>query len=145
MQLIAPRLGHDADLRAGALPVFGGVGVSKSVELAHGVDAEQLPADPTRRNRKLAGAGKFHAVQQEHVFRRPPPRHRKRVAVARTGLRALHGAVIDRTRVQRQQVVEAAPVQRQIFHLALPHQPGFRRCGDIHHQRPFVHHDLLRV
>ena len=50
MQSVGAAGGDDADLRALALAECGGVGVAGDVELAHGIDAEQLAAGATRRN-----------------------------------------------------------------------------------------------
>src|SRR6202035_1026177 len=50
MQLIGAASGDDADLRALAFAEGGGVGVAGDVELAHGIDAEQLAAGAAGRD-----------------------------------------------------------------------------------------------
>jgi len=65
VQRVGPRFRDDADLSAGALPVFGGIGIRQEVELADRVDAQQILADTAGRVRKLAAAAQFDSVQQE--------------------------------------------------------------------------------
>ena len=158
MHGVASRLGDHVDLRARPLSVFGGIRVGEDVELPHGVDSQQLSAHTARRHRELAGSGVFDAVQQEQVVAGPAPRHGKRVSVAGTGVGALHGAEVDGSGIQGNQVVEAAPVQRQILHFALAHHSrdgGGRgvdqrdRFGngdlldEIAHLKPKIHHAFL--
>src|ERR1019366_321979 len=71
----------DADLRSGALSIFGGVGIGEDVELADGVDAQQFAARAAGRDGKLARAGVFDAIQQEQVVSGAPTRYGERVAV----------------------------------------------------------------
>ena len=128
MQLIRSRLRHGYDLRAGAFPIFRGVRARKDIEFANGVDAQQIPADAARRDRKLAGAGVFNSIQQEQVFQRPSSRNRECIALTRHRSRTLV-CVIDRAWVQCDEIVEATAIQRQFLDLTFTHHTGHvRRC-----------------
>ncbi len=70
------------------------------------------------------------------------PVDRKRVAVAGAGVGALQ-AVVDRAGIQRDQVVEAAAVERQILDLALAHHAGNGGRGGVDHRDFFGDGDLL--
>ena len=70
VQRVGSGLRHHADLRAGALAVFGAVGVGEDVEFAHGVDAQQFAADAAGRDGELARSGVFDAVQQDQIVHR---------------------------------------------------------------------------
>src|SRR6266516_3111674 len=73
------------------------------------------------------------------------PSHRKSIAVAGGGVGALHSAVVDRAGVQRDQVVEAASVEWQLLHRALPHQPRNGGWRGVHNGRFFEDGDGFDV
>ena len=123
MQRIRSRLGDHADLSARALAVLGAVRIREHVEFAHGVDPQQIAADAARRDGELAGSGVFDPIQQHHVFHGTPSRHRERISIAGAGGGTLQN-VVDDSRIERHQIVEAAAVERQFFYLALIHQSG---------------------
>src|SRR5262249_46300314 len=75
MQLIGAGLRDHADLPAGALAVFGRIGIAEHVELPDGVNAQQLAADSSRRDTDVAAARIFNPIQQEKIVGRPPPGH----------------------------------------------------------------------
>ena len=130
MQKIRAGLGHDRDLRPRPLPVFGPIRVREHIELTHRVDSQQVAAHAARSDRKLARPGVFNAIQQEQVVHRAPSRYCECVPVARTGLRALQ-RVIDGPGVKGEQIVEAAPVERQILDLGRADESGNRRSGRV--------------
>ncbi len=126
MERVGSGAGDDADLRSGALSIFGGVGIGEDIELADSVDPQQFTARATGRDGELARAGVFDAIQQEQIVSGAPSRYGERVAVAGAGVGALHGAIVDGRRVERDQVVKAAAIERQVSQLTLAHQPGDR-------------------
>src|SRR5205823_14442144 len=75
MQLIGAGLRDHADLPAGALAVFGRIGIAEYIELPDGVNAQQLAADSSRRDTNVAAPRVFNPVQQEKIVGRPPARH----------------------------------------------------------------------
>ena len=146
VQAIAAGGRDDADLRAGALAVFGAVGVGDHVEFAHPVHAQQLAAGASRGIVDHRSAGKFHPVQQEEILLRAAARDGEHVAHRRTGgahaSRTL-GGVVDDAGVEGDQLVVAAAVQRQISDLAFIHQPGDLLRGLVHRRSGGLHRDHL--
>ncbi len=133
VQLVGAGGGDDVDLRAGALAVLGAVGVAHDGEFAHGVHAEQLPADASRRVVDFRGAREFHAIEEVEILLRPAARGGEHVADHRIGGADAPGAlrgVVDDAGIEREQLVVAAAVQRQVLHLLLAHQAGNVFIGD---------------
>src|SRR5712691_6580927 len=107
-------------LRAGPFSILGAVGVLEDVVFAHRVYPQQLPAGAGRRN-ELAGrvgADIVDSVHEKSIGLRPLAGHRE----GRPGAVVDVGAVIHGARVQRQELIEAAPVKRQVLDLALRDQ-----------------------
>ena len=135
MQLVAARLGDDDHLAAGALAVFGAVGIAQNVEFPHRVHAQQLLAGAARLHVVLGRARELHAVEQEKILLRPIARDGE--VVARGGVRdpdaaGLLRGEIDDAGIQRQQQIVAPAVQGKIFHLLLADQAGDVRRGHAH-------------
>ncbi len=124
MKLVRPGLRDDADLRPGALSVFGGIGVREHVKFADGIHAQQIAARSAGSNCKLARSHILDAVQEKQIFAGAAPGHGKSVPVARAGVGAFHGVVIDRAGIEGDQIVEAAAVERQFLDLALVDDSG---------------------
>ena len=101
----------------------------------------KFSAHAAGRHGELAGAGVFDAIEQENIVQRPPARNRKGVSHAGDGIGALQ-AITDGSGIQRDEVVEAASVERQILYFALAHNSGNRGSGGIDHRR-FRHHGYL--
>ena len=122
------------DLRAIALAVGGGVSVADHVELVNAVDAQQLTGRAARSGIDQRRAGVLNAIQQEEIVLRAAPGDREHAADR--GIRSPCAAgtlvgIVHRGRVQQQQLVVAAAVQRQFFHLARIHQSGDLVGGQI--------------
>jgi hypothetical protein len=120
--LVGARLRHDAHLAARLLAVLGAVGVAKDIELPDRIDAEQLAAGAARRHIVLGRTGVLDPVQEEQVLLRPVAGHGKHVGGGRVGdanAAGLFPGEIHDTRVQQDEQVVAAAVQRQVFHLLL--------------------------
>ncbi len=143
MQRIGPGLRDHADLRAGSLPVFGAVGVGLDVELADGVDAQQVAAHAARSDGELARPGVLNAVEQHQIVHGPPSIHRERISVAGAGVGAFQ-AVVDDAGVQGHQIVEAAAVERQVLHFALSDESRNRGRGGVDHGGLFGDGHFLR-
>src|SRR5579871_4262035 len=143
MQNVRARLCDYADLRACALAVLSAVCVRNDIEFADSVDAEQLAASSSRCNGKLARAGVFNSVKQKQVVTWPAPLNRECVAIARAGVSAFHGAVIDSAGVESDQVVEAAAIQGQILDLALVDDSRDRSGCGVHYGSFGGHGHLL--
>ena len=127
MKLIRPVRGDDVDLRAGPLAVFGAVRIFHDGEFAHGINSEQLPTETSRRVVHFRSAGEFDAVEQKQIFLRPAARDGKHVAddgVRRADAAGALRRVIHDARIQRQQLIVASAVERQIFDLPLADQSG---------------------
>ena len=75
MQLVGARLRDHADLRAGALAVFGRISIADHIEFPDGVNAQQLSANAARSDTDVAAARVFDTIQEENVVIRPPPSH----------------------------------------------------------------------
>src|SRR5208282_223203 len=143
MQNVAPGLGDNADLCSRSFSIFSRVSVRQNVELSDSIDPQKLAANAARRYRKLTRPGIFNAVQQEQILCGPPSGHRKCVPIAGARLSALHRAIIDRSRVESYQVIEASAVERQILHFALSYNSGDRGCRRIDYGSLFRNYDLL--
>ena len=122
-QFISARLRDHAHVRSRAFAVFRRVGVGQHIELPDGFDAQQLPADTARSNPNAVAARVLDAVQQEEILQRPAPGHGEIVPSSACGRLTLERRIVDGSRVESDQVIEAAPVQRQILNLLFPNQP----------------------
>src|SRR5437899_11759879 len=127
MQLIGAGLRDHADLPAGALAVFGRIGIAEYIELPDGVNAQQLAADSSRRDTDVAAPRVFNPVQQEKIVRRPPAGHSEIGAFPGAYRRSRLEVVEDGPRIESNQVVETAAVERQIFDFSFPDQSR-NRC-----------------
>src|SRR5579884_2079341 len=70
VKLVCSGSRDDTDLRAGALAVLGAIGIRNYIELAYGIDAEQLPACAARGVVDFRSPGVFDAIQQKKNFLR---------------------------------------------------------------------------
>ena len=70
MKIVASGLSHDQHLRPRPLSVLGAIRIAQHVELAHGVDAQQLLAGAARLHIVLGRAGELDAVEQEQILLR---------------------------------------------------------------------------
>ncbi len=111
-------LSHHITCAPESFAILRGIGVREDVELAHCIDPQELPAHPAGRNRELAGSRVFNAVHEEDILGWAAAVHRKRVPVAGAGICAFQ-VVSQGARIQRDQIVEAAPVERKVFDLPL--------------------------
>ena len=93
VELIRSGLRDCDHLRARALSVFCRIGSGEDVELADGVDSQQISADAAGCIGELAGAGVFNSIQQKNVFQRPASRNRERVALTGDGAGTLVGVI----------------------------------------------------
>ena len=134
VELVGSVGGDDVDLRAGTLAVFGAVGVFDDGKFADGVDAEQLTAEAAGRVVDFGGAGEFDAVEEKEILLRAAAGDREHVAddgvrcADATG--ALRG-VVDDAGIEREELIVAAAVERQVFDLALADQAGDIFGGDL--------------
>ncbi len=138
MQLVRAGGGDDIDLGAGAFPVFGAVGVLDDGEFPHRVHAQKLPARPSRCVVDLRRAGEFHAVQEVEILLRAAARNRKHIAddrVRRADAAGPLRRVVNDAGIQRQQLVVAPAIQRQVLHLALVDQSRYIGVGHIGRER----------
>src|SRR5260370_14131377 len=112
MELIGSGLSHHSDLSPGALSILGAVGVTDDVILPHCVNAQQLSTGASWGYGGIARSRVFHAVQQNNIFSTAPPRHGEQVPSHARVRCGLVNSKIDGARVQGDQEVEAAPVER---------------------------------
>ena len=127
VELVCSRLRDDDHLRACTLSILGGVCTGQYIEFANGVDSQQIPAHAAGGDRKLARAGILDSIHQKQIFQRTPARDGKCIALARNGTGTLVG-VIDRSGIQRDQIVKASAVERQVFHFTFSNE-SCHRCG----------------
>src|SRR5882762_7805554 len=121
MQLIGPGLRDHADLSAGSFAVFGRIGIADHIEFTDGVNAQQLPADASRRDTDVAAARVFNSIQQEKVVVWPPPGHSEIGSFAGAYRRpGLERRIVDGPGIESNQVVETAAVERQVFDFSFP-------------------------
>src|SRR5882757_10898022 len=142
MELVRAGLGRDHNLAAGALAVFRAVGVSQYIELAYRIHAQQLLAGSAWLHVVFRSSGKFNPSQKEQILLRTIPGNRKIVSgggIRYTGPTRLQCGEINDARVQRKQQIVAAPVERKILYLLLPHQSGDVLGGDVDHRRVSCH------
>ena len=146
VQLVGAGSGGDIDLGPGAFPIFGAVGILDDGEFLHRVHAQKLPARPSRCVVHLRRAGEFHPVQKVEILLRAPARNRKHVADHRVrcadAARALRGVIND-AGIERQELVVAPAIQRQVLHLAVVHQSRDIGGGHIGHEACFHHNRLV--
>ena len=142
MQLVGPRGCHDADLSAGAFAILGAITIREDVVFAHGIDSEQHPAGPGRRNEQAGrvGADVIDSIDQKSIGFRPFARHGE----GRPGVvvECIRG-VIGHTYVEGEELIEAAAIQRQLLDLLLADQSGRRDGRGVHQGSSLGHRDLL--
>ncbi len=134
VKLVRAIRGDDIDLRAGALAVFGAVGVFYDGKFAHGVNSKKLAAETAGCVVHFRCAGEFDSVEEKEIFLRAAARDGKHVAddgIRRADSAGALRGVIDDARIQRQQLVVTSTVERQIFDLALADQSGYVLGRDL--------------
>ena len=146
VQRICARRRYNTHLRAVPLAVARAISIRHHVEFPHRVHAQQLPARPARRHVDQRCARVLNPVQQKQIVLRPPPAHTEHVPHRR--VRCPHASralrrVVHRRRIQRQQPIETPPVQRQLLHLPLVHQPRRLLRRRVHRRSLCAHHHLL--
>src|SRR5438552_5249905 len=120
MPLVRSGRGHNADLPSGPFPILCAVGVLEDVVFPHGLHPEQLGTGPGGRN-ELAGcvpSDPVDAVEHEPVGFLTMARHRESGKSA-TGTSSHIRSDIDNANVESQKLIEASPIQRQLFDLLL--------------------------
>ena len=148
MHRIRTRSRHDTDLRPLPLAIRSPIRVRHHVELTHRLHPQQLPARATRRHVDQRGPRILHPVQQVQVVLRPATAYREHTADRR--VRRAHRTrslrrIVHRRRVQCDQLVVAAAIQWQVFHLPLRHQPGGLFIRQVHRRPAICHGHLLRL
>ena len=127
VELVGAAGGDDGDLRALALAVGGGVGVGDDVELADGVDAEELAGGAAGGDVDERGAGVLDAVEEEEIVLRAAAGDGEHVAdggVRGADCRRSAGGVVDGAGVERDELVVAAAVEGKLFDLARVDEAG---------------------
>src|SRR5260370_17006788 len=117
----------DADLRSGALSMLGAIRVRQDWKFPGRVQAQQLPTRPSRRVVDLRSSREFDIIKKKEIFLRAAARDGKHVAENGVGGSNAAGAlrgVVDDARIQGEQLIVTAAVQRQVFHLAFSDQAG---------------------
>ena len=118
MELVCSGLRYDQDLPAAPLAIFGAIGVCNHVEFPDSVDPEQLAAGAAWRKNDVACTGVLNAVQHEDIGVGALPAHGKHIGPGPAScLIPGDSRIIERTRVQGDQIIETAPIQGQFFHL----------------------------
>src|SRR2546421_4675385 len=135
VKLIGATGRDDADLRSRALSGLGTISVLHDRKFPNGVHAQQLSARPSRRVVDLGRSREFDIIEEKEVFLRAATRNSKHVTKSRVGGAHAAGAlrgVVDDTGIQREQLIVASAVERQVFHLAFSDQAGnvFRGYGN---------------
>src|SRR2546429_4010016 len=135
VELIGATGRDDADLRSRALSELGTISVLHDCKFPNGVHAQQLSARPSRRVVDLGRPREFDIIEEKEVFLRAATGNGKHVTKNRVGGSDAGGAlrgVVDDTRIQREQLIVASAVERQVFHLAFSDQAGnvFRGYGN---------------
>ena len=134
VELVGAGGGDDGDLRAFALAVGGGVGVGDDVELADGVDAEELAGGAAGSDVDERGAGVLDAVEEEEIVLRAAAGDGEHVAdggvrcADRAG--ALRG-VVDGGGVEGDELVVAAAVEGELLDLARVDEAGGLLGGGV--------------
>src|SRR2546427_12317091 len=118
MQLIGAGLRDHADLPAGALAVFGRIGIAEYIELPDGVNAQQLAADSSGRDTNVAAPRVFNPVQQENIVGRPPAGHSEVGTFAGPHRRPGLEVVEDRPRIESNEIVKTSAVHRRVFYVS---------------------------
>ena len=122
--MIASALRGEHHLRSGPFAILRAIGVAQHVKLFDRVHAQELSADPAGGHIVLGCAGKLHAIQQKDILLRPVTRDCKVVGVGRVGDTSaayLGGGIVDHARIQGEQQIEAAAVQRKVLDLLTSH------------------------
>src|SRR5215813_10312386 len=125
MELIRARSRDDIHLSAGTLTVFGAIGVFDHLEFADSVHTQQLSTRTARSGIDVRRSGVLESVKKIKVVLRPTPRDGKHVTNRRSRRTDAAGSFacdIDDPGIQRQQVVEAAAVQRQFLYFSFADQ-----------------------
>jgi hypothetical protein len=145
MPLVASRLRDDRDLCPGAFAIFRAVRIAQHVELAHGVYAQQLLADAARLH-VIFGRTEFNAIQQKQILLRTVSSYREVIARGRVrdaDSTRLLPSEIDHARIQREQFIVTAPVERKIPDLAFIHQARDILRGHVDQRGVGIYSDLL--
>ena len=133
-------------MRALTLAVAGGVGVGDDVELADGVDAEELAAGAAGGDVDERGSGVLDAVEEEEIVLRAAAGDGEHVAdggVGRAdGAGALAG-VVDGRGIEGDELVVAAAVEGELLDLALVDEAGGLLGGEVDDGWRVVDGDLL--
>src|SRR5579872_155811 len=154
--VVGSRLRDDADLCAGPLAVLGAIGVGYYVELAHGFHTQQQTAGAAGRHVDFSRSRVLYTIDQKQVFLRTAALHREGVGhsgIGDTDAAGFLRSVVHDARIERQQIVVAAAVQRQIAELSLADQAsgfihrcaerrGRRRYGDLLAERPNLQNEV---
>jgi hypothetical protein len=126
--------GDDGDLGALALAVGGGVGVGDDVELADGVDAEELAGGAARGDVDERGSGVLDAVEEVEIVLGAAAGDGEHVAYrgvrCADGTAAL-GGVVDGCGVEGHELVVGAAVEGEILDLALVDEAGGLLGGGV--------------
>src|SRR5262249_43425405 len=112
MELVRAGLGHDTDLRAGTLSVFGRIRAPLDVKFTDCIDAKQISAHSAGCDSKLAGPCVFNPIQEKDIFQRPASCDGECEAAAGHSTGAFV-RVIDASGIQRNEAVETSAVERQ--------------------------------
>src|SRR5271168_4490390 len=127
VKVVGPVGGNDVDLRTRAFSVLRAVSILDHGKFADRVNAQQLAAGSSGRVVDFGGAGKFHAVQQKKIFLGAAPGNREHISddgVRGSDASGALRSVIDDAWIQREQLIVATPIQRQIFYFVFADQAG---------------------
>ena len=146
MEIIRSGGGDDGYLRALALAVGGGVGIRDDVEFPDSFDAQELAGCSPRRNVDQRCARVLDAVEQVEIVLRAASRDSEHVANRR--VRCAYRAatlcsVVDGRRIQRDELIVTATVQRKFFDLARVDEASRLLRGEIDHGWVIFHVDCL--
>src|ERR1051326_1203755 len=117
MPLVRSGRGHNADLPPSPFSILRAIRVLEDVVLPNGLDTEQLGTGPGRRNELVGRVAPdpVHSINQKPVGFLPMTSDRESGIIAASHVRS----VIDDADVENQELIEAAPIQRQVFDLLL--------------------------
>src|SRR5262249_24804704 len=111
--LIGAGLRNDDHLAAGALAVFGAVGIALDVELADGFDAEEHAGSAAGLHVVFGGAGVFGAIGQKEILLGTLAADGEVVAgggIGNAGAAGLHPGEVDHAGIESHEKVEAAAI-----------------------------------
>src|SRR5579871_6999271 len=146
VEKIRSGLRDNQNLRARALAIVCTVGITENVELAHGIRAQQLLAGAPRLHIVFSSTGDLDSVQQEEILLGAVSGDSKIIADGRIRNANSAGFLpseIDYARIERQQLVIAAAVEREILHLLRANEARHIRRGDADDGSVAIHSDLL--